>query len=239
MKFTIDTHTHTLVSGHAYNTIDEMAAFAFQKGVTHLAITDHAPKMPGSTGVFYFSNMGIIPRMKNGVKIYMGCEVNIMDYEGNIDLSEYGLKGCDVVIASLHIHCIKPGSIEENTNALIKVMYNPYVNIIGHPDDSRYPVDYERLVKAAKEKHVLLELNNTSLNPDGPRQGAYDNDVKMLNLCKEMGVCISIGSDAHIKESICGFDRAYQVIKDTEFPEKLIVNSDYKLYESYIGKRKL
>ena len=52
MKFTIDTHTHTLVSGHAYNTIDEMAAFAFQKGVTHLAITDHAPKMPGSTGVF-------------------------------------------------------------------------------------------------------------------------------------------------------------------------------------------
>lgn len=177
--------------------------------------------------------------MKNGVKIYMGCEVNIMDYEGKIDLSEYGLKGCDVVIASLHIPCIKPGSIEENTNALIKVMDNPYVNIIGHPDDSRYPVDYERLVKAAKEKHVLLELNNTSLNPDGPRQGAYDNDVKMLNLCKEMGVCISIGSDAHIKESICGFDRAYQVIKDTEFPEKLIVNSDYRLYESYIGKREL
>ena len=239
MKFTIDTHTHTLVSGHAYNTIDEMAAFAAEKGVTHLAITDHAPKMPGSTGLFYFSNMGIIPRMKNGVKIYMGCEVNIMDYEGKIDLSEYRLKGCDVVIASLHIPCIKPGSIEENTNALIKVMDNPYVNIIGHPDDSRYPVDYERLVKAAKEKHVLLELNNTSLNPDGPRQGAYDNDVKMLNLCKEMGVCISIGSDAHIKESICGFDRAYQVIKDTEFPEKLIVNSDYKLYESYIGKRKL
>ena len=64
MKFTIDTHTHTLVSGHAYNTIDEMAAFAAEKGVTHLAITDHAPKMPGSTGVFYFSNMGIIPRMK-------------------------------------------------------------------------------------------------------------------------------------------------------------------------------
>ena len=46
MKFTIDTHTHTLVSGHAYNTIDEMAAFAAEKGVTHLAITDHAPKMP-------------------------------------------------------------------------------------------------------------------------------------------------------------------------------------------------
>ena len=116
-------------------------------------------------------------------------------------------------------------------------MDNPDVNIIGHPDDSRYPVDYEKLVKAAKEKHVLLELNNTSLNPDGPRQGAFENDVKMLNICKELGVCISIGSDAHIKEGICEFDRAYKVIEDTQFPEELIVNSDYSLYESYIGKK--
>ena len=57
MKYTIDTHTHTLVSGHAYNTIDEMAAYAAGIGVTHLAITDHAPKMPGSAGILYFSNM--------------------------------------------------------------------------------------------------------------------------------------------------------------------------------------
>ena len=193
--------------------------------------------MPGSAGTLYFSNMGIIPRQKCGVKIYMGCEVNIMDYDGNIDLKECGLKGCDVVIASLHIPCIKPGSIEQNTNALIKAMDNPYVNIIGHPDDSRYPVDYERLVRAAKEKHVLLELNNTSLNPSGPRQGAYENDVHMLNLCKELGVSISIGSDAHIKESICDFDRAYKVIEDTAFPDELIVNSDYRLYESFIGRK--
>ena len=167
MRFTLDTHTHTIASGHAYNTIDEMAVYAAGHGVTHLAITDHAPKMPGSAGVLYFSNMGIIPRKKYGVNIYMGCEVNIMDYDGRIDLSEYGLKGCDVVIASLHIPCIKPGSIEQNTKALINAMDNPYVNIIGHHDDSRYPVDYEQLVRAAGEKHVLLELNNTSLSPTG------------------------------------------------------------------------
>lgn len=237
MRYTLDTHTHTIMSGHAYNTIDEMAYYAAQNGVTHLAITDHAPEMPGSAGMLYFSNLKIVPKEKFGVKMYMGCEANIMDYEGNIDLKEYGLKGCEVVIASLHIPCIKPGSIEQNTNALIGAMDNPYVNIIGHPDDSRYPVDYEKLVKAAKEKHVLLELNNTSLNPDGPRKSAYDNDVKMLELCKQFGVCISIGSDAHIKEGICDFERAYKVIEKTNFPEQLIVNSDYKLYESYIGKK--
>lgn len=46
MRFTLDTHTHTIASGHAYNTIDEMAVYAAGHGVTHLAITDHAPKMP-------------------------------------------------------------------------------------------------------------------------------------------------------------------------------------------------
>ena len=92
MRFTLDTHTHTIASGHAYNTIDEMAVYAAGHGVTHLAITDHAPKMPGSAGVLYFSNMGIIPRKKYGVNIYMGCEVNIMDYDGRLDLSEYGLE---------------------------------------------------------------------------------------------------------------------------------------------------
>ena len=166
MKYTIDTHTHTLVSGHAYNTIDEMAAYAAGIGVTHLAITDHAPKMPGSAGILYFSNMKIIPREKCGVRIYMGCEANIMDYDGNIDLKEYGLKGCDVVIASLHIPCIKPGSIEQNTNALIKAMDNPYVNIIGHPDDSRYPVDYEKLVKAAKEFNSKITLTKDGKSGD-------------------------------------------------------------------------
>ena len=60
MRFTLDTHTHTIASGHAYNTIDEMAVYAAGHGVTHLAITDHAPKMPGSAGVLYFSNIVIL-----------------------------------------------------------------------------------------------------------------------------------------------------------------------------------
>ena len=169
--------------------------------------------------------MKIIPRVKNGVRIYMGCEANIMDYEGSIDLKEYGLKGCDVVIASLHIPCIRPGDIGQNTKALIKAMDNPYVNIIGHPDDSRYPVDYEQLVMAAKEKHVLLEVNNTSLNPDGPRQGAYENDIKMLKLCKQLGVCISIGSDAHIKKVYVILTGCIRYLKKQIFLRSLLLTA--------------
>ena len=114
--------------------------------------------------------------------------------------------------------------------------FTPWFEDLAEANPLEFP-GYEDKVKAAKEKHVLLELNNTSLNPDGPRQGAYDNDVTMLKLCKEAGVCISIGSDAHIKESICDFDRAYKVIEEVGFPKELIVNSNTELYESYIGKR--
>lgn len=61
--------------------------------------------------------------------------------------------------------------------------------------------------------------------------------LKCLNCVKNTEYAYLLGSDAHIKESICDFDRAYKVIEDVEFPEELIVNNDYRLYESYIGRR--
>ena len=46
MKIVLDTHAHTLASGHAYNTIREMAKAAADKGLEAIALTDHAPDMP-------------------------------------------------------------------------------------------------------------------------------------------------------------------------------------------------
>ena len=54
MRFEADTHSHTLASGHAYSTIKEMAAAAEAKGLKALALTEHAPKMPGTCGLFIF-----------------------------------------------------------------------------------------------------------------------------------------------------------------------------------------
>ena len=52
MRVEIDTHTHTLASGHAYNTMNEMAKAAADKGLKGLAITEHAPEMPGTCHLF-------------------------------------------------------------------------------------------------------------------------------------------------------------------------------------------
>ena len=47
-------HTHTLASGHAYNTINEMIRAASEKKLEIIGITEHAPVMPGSTNAYYF-----------------------------------------------------------------------------------------------------------------------------------------------------------------------------------------
>ena len=56
MKDIMDLHTHTTASGHAYNTLYEMARSASEKGLTLFGSTDHAPKMPGTCHEFYFIN---------------------------------------------------------------------------------------------------------------------------------------------------------------------------------------
>ena len=76
-----------------------------------------------------------------------GIEANIIDYDGTIDMPEDVVGKLDYVIASLHPPCIDFGTIEENTQAILKVMDNPEVKIIGHLDDSRYPVDYETMCR--------------------------------------------------------------------------------------------
>ena len=101
--------------------------------------------------------------------------------------------------------------MEENTQAYLNVIKNPYVDIIGHPDDGRFPVDYQAVVQAAKDYGKVLELNNHSLDPAGCRENAWENDRKMLKLCKEYQVPIVVDSDAHFDELIGRFEYAVRL----------------------------
>lgn len=157
MKIEIDTHAHTLVSGHAYNTIREMAQMAAEKGLKGLALTEHAPAMPGSTNLYYFQNLRIVPREMYGVKLLFGTELNILNEEGEVDLPEGVLKSLDIAIASIHPLCFQEERGKESImSAYKKVMENPWVDIIGHPDDGRFPVDYKELVKAGKTNGYIV-----------------------------------------------------------------------------------
>lgn len=234
MKDLVDLHTHSLASGHAYSTVAELIHTAAEKKLPVLGISEHAPSMPGSCHEMYFCNFRVIPRELEGVRVLFGCELNILDYTGSIDLKERYLARLDYAIASLHDLCIPFGTREQNTAALIGAMKNPYVSIIGHPDDGRFPVDMEAVVRAAGEYHKLLEVNNTSLSPGSSRLNGRENDLLMLRYCREYRVPILMGSDAHFMTDVANHRRSMEVLQEAGFPEELVANYSLDLLSQYV-----
>lgn len=236
MRDIIDLHTHTLSSGHAYNTIQEMVAAAAEKGVQLLGITEHAPAMPGTwCHPFYFMNLHVIPRYQKGVRLLFGAELNIVDYEGNVDLPGQVTAKLDFCIASLHPPCITAGSRRENTAAVIHAMENPSVKLIGHPDDGRFPLDYEEVVAAAAEHRVLLEINNASLLPGGFREGARENALKMLEYCIKYRAPVVMGSDAHVAQALGDHTYAARILEEAGMPQELVLNGSMERVLEYLG----
>ena len=232
----LDLHTHTTASGHAYNSLYEMARSASERGMRVFGCSDHAPAMPGTCHYYHFINFKVIPRTLYGMKLMMGIELNIMDYEGGVDLEQDLLQNLDYAIASLHHPCIESGTMTQNTNAYLGVMKNPAIHIIGHPDDSRYPVDYDTLVSAAREHKTLLEVNNSSLNPMSFRQGARENYLKMLELCKHYKTPVIVDSDAHCEADSGDHTFAHALLEEVSFPPELVVNTSLDLLAGYIPR---
>lgn len=236
MKDVLDVHTHSIASGHAYSTMTEMIQTAQEKGLETYGLTEHAPQMPGSCQDFYFHNLKVVPRQYGDLEVLLGVELNILDEKGTVDMEDQWLKRMDVTIASLHTPCIRPGSREWNTQCVIECIRNPYINIIGHPDDGRYPLDMEAVVQAAKEYHTLLELNNSSLHPLAERQNARENDLEMLKLCKKYGASVIMGSDAHYRDDILNHGKVMELLELSDFPEELVANTKKERLFAYINK---
>lgn len=235
MNYEFDLHTHTVASGHAYSTVREMAAAAKEKGLKLLGITEHAPKMPGTCHEFYFQNFRVFDRNAYDVPILFGAELNILDENGSVDLPEELLATMDIAIASIHPPCVRFMTEQETTHSLISIMKNPHVQIIGHPDDSRFPINYEELARAAKDTNTLLEVNNSSLREDSYRPGARDNYKRMLDACVKFNTPIVLDSDAHVDSDVAFRKYSTAVIEECQFPESLIINTDVKKLTNYLS----
>ena len=237
MKLRIDTHTHSIASGHAYSTVDENLRWAAEQGLEMVALTDHAPAMKDTTGHAYFANLHVLPEKLHGVHLLKGIELNILDFDGKVDMDDRVLSRLDMAIASLHLPCITPGSRKENTRALMKVMENPYVDIIGHPGDPRYDVDFREVFRQAKETGTLLEVNNASLIPGGFRDGSQEHVKEILRMSMEEGISVVLGSDAHFYTGIGDFSHALRLLKEVGFPEELVLNTDPVRFRAALKKR--
>lgn len=234
MQIELDVHTHTIASGHAFSSMQEMVQEAARKGLKLLGITEHTPGIPGTCDPIYFRNLHVVPRLMYGVELMLGAEINILDTQGNIDLSEEYMQMLDLRIAGIHSLCYKQGSAEENTQGMIRTISNPYIQIISHPGDGTAQLLFEPIVKAAKEHHTLLEINNSSLRPTRGKVKALPNNLAILRLCKKYQVPVILGSDAHISFDVATYDYALNLVHETEFPEELIMNTSVERFKSYL-----
>ena len=236
MKIELDMHTHTIASGHAFSTLQEMARAGAEKGLKLLGITEHTSGIPGTCNPIYFRNLHVVPRQMYGIELMLGAEINILDSKGNIDADEELMRKLDIRIAGIHSLCYTSGTIEENTDGMVKVIKNPYIQIISHPGDGTALLDFEPIVLAAKKHHTLLEINNSSLKPARNKVDACENNRKILELCKKYEVPVILGSDAHISFDIANYEFLYALLQQTEFPEELIVNRSVEMFKNYLKK---
>ena len=235
----LDIHTHSIASGHVSTaTILDMVRSAAEKRLKLIGISDHAPATQDSCKEGYFRSLKITPRKRLGIEVMYGVELNILNKNGDVDLPDSILKDLDYAIASMHTQNILPGTKEENTNTYLNVIKNPYVTIIGHADDTQYPVDYEILVKAAVENQVLLEINNVSLIPDSYRGNALPNTLEILKYCKKYNHPVIFSSDSHGAEDVGDFHYALLAMHRAEFPRLLVLNDDMEKFKAFIAKRK-
>lgn len=237
-KLKLDVHTHTIMSGHAYSTLQEMVAAAQQKHLEILGITEHAPGIPGTCDPIYFRNLHVVPRQWGDLRLLLGAELNILDTKGTLDLDEFYYRLLDLRIAGIHLLCWQGGTIEENTRGMINAIRNPWTHIISHPGDGTADLLFEPVVLAAKETGTLLEINNSSLNPVRGKASALRNNLEILRLCKRYEVPVILGSDAHISFAIADYGFIWPLLRETDFPDQLIMNYDADRFLRHLQAQK-
>lgn len=232
MGIIADLHTHTLVSEHAYSTVDEMVNSAKEKGFLALAITDHGPNSSDGAKPVHFKAMHNLPDYINGVRLLRGCEANIVDYSGKVDLSDNILEYLDFVIASYHEDSIQPLTEEDHTNGYVGIIKNPHIDCLGHVGNPKFQFDIKYIVKLCKEYNKLIEINSSSFKV---RKGSATICREVALACKRYETNIVVTSDAHSMYKVGDFNDAVELLLSIDFPEHLILNSDYYKLIEYLG----
>jgi DNA polymerase (family 10) len=192
-----DLHAHTKATD-GRNSIKEMVEAARKRGFQYLAITDHSRRLAMAHGFDpkrLFEQLEEIDRLNDaspGLTILKGIEVDILE-DGSLDLPDEDLGRLDLVVGAVHSHFRL--SREKQTERILRAMDRPHFTILAHPSgrliDERepYEVDMPRLIRHARERGCVLEVNAHPIRLD-----LTDMDCQMA---KEAGVLVSINSDAH------------------------------------------
>lgn len=192
-----DLHCHTNEINKTVN-LERIAHAAAELGYEYIAITDHTKHLhvPYSLDKKkLLQQIKLIDRLNQKLKkivILKGSEVEILE-DGSLDLPNEILKELDITVCSVHSKFNL--SAKKQTDRIIRAMDNPFFNILGHPTGrlinqrEAYQLNIETIMRAAKERGCILELN---AQPE-----RLDIDDINCKMAKEMKVKIAISTGAN------------------------------------------
>lgn len=196
----VDLHLHSMASGHAFNTIDEIVAHAKKHEYDLIGISDHGPQMEGAPHCGYFEMLYRLPKQVGDLRVLYGCEANIINDSGVIDLPPKLLGDFDFVIAGLHKRTPYKGvTAADHTRAIVSAIASGWCDIISHPVSLNFATDVGEIVQAAAAEDAMLEANKSvMLNAlCGSAQWVIDATRTLFSEARAAGVAIIFGSDAH------------------------------------------
>lgn len=234
MQILVDTHSHTVASTHAYSTVHDYFSEAKRKGMQMFSITDHGPEMHDSPHPWHFGNMQVIPRVIDGVAMLRGIEGNILPMDGGIDVNERMQEFMDFAIASFHEPVFEPADARTHTNAVINTLCSGQCQILGHPGNPNYPLDYAEVIRAAKDNNVLIEINNSSFSHS--RLGSEDNCLRILELVDQLDWKVVFSSDAHIAYHVGNVEKCLSKAEQVGFPLERVVNRTAKSFLAFLSE---
>ncbi|BHH83474.1 PHP domain-containing protein [Desulforhopalus sp. 52FAK] len=236
MQIEVDSHTHTISSGHAYSTLKENIEEAARNNIKLLAITDHGPAMPSAPHRWYFMNMRIIPRVIDGIGILRGVEANIINEQGELDIGPEVLERMDIVLGSLHLAVFEAKNKRIHTDTVIKAMASGNIDVFAHGGNPLFPIEPKEIAKAAAEYDVLIEVNNSSFTTS--RSGSEKNCIALVEAVASYGGLLTFGTDAHIASRVGIFDKCTSLVNKVRFPPEQIISLSAKRYIQFLQSKK-
>ncbi len=224
-----DLHMHTTESDGA-DTLEEMAGAAMERGYEYIAITDHSKAVSVARGLDERRVEAEIKEIdafnarlkKKGKKLTVlkGTEVDIKG-DGTLDHPERLLEKLDCVVAAVHSGFNMDG--ERMTARIVRAIESGLVDIIAHPTGRivgarrAYEVDMERVIDAAHEHGVALELNSY------PER--LDLKDSHLRLARERGVMVAISTDSHSAAQLAHIEYGVHMARRGWLEKKDVLNT--------------
>jgi putative hydrolase len=223
-----DLQLHTTWSdGHA--TIGAMADEAARLGRRYIAITDHSKGLPiahgKDEGAFAMQQAEIaaendrLRREGTDLAILAGIEMNLSP-AGEGDMDPSFLASLDVVLGAFHS---KLRLRDDQTDRYVAALNNPSIDVLAHPRGrifnfrSGLSARWDIVFEEALRRDIAVEIDGY---PD--RQ---DLDVELLHLAAEVGVRISLGSDAHAPGDLSFLDFATAAAVEAGVAPERIINT--------------